>query len=361
MVWPAVMAGGSMVGSSLIGAHQAGKESDKAMGRAQTMRGYAMNELQGINPLQLPDLNYMPSEYGYYQGPSPIDYGQMQQVDPRTIALDPTTRDAQMRAMESLQDRAQEGLTAQDKYNFMVNQQRAGETAQGMRGAIEDKFARQGRGGSGLSAAMQQIASQGTTRDLALSQALQAASNADMRMKATQATGNMAGNIRGADYLQEATNTDILNNFAKWNSERERSIKNMNIKQQNEYMSNEAAEQRRISGLNTQQSNAAQLANKRYLIDKAREEQGSVADKHKLIAGAHLGALPGIYAQGAADSAAKQHMWGTIGQAGVTGANIWNDSRQKKDDSGNTFNYYGEQPENRRDYIGTVGSDGYLA
>lgn len=320
-----IMAGGSMLGQTgagMLGSSAAKKESDKAAARARTLRSYALAELGKIDPLSLPDFRYSPEEYGYISGAKPISQMAPQDVAAQTVAIDPVTRMAQLQALQDLKGRADEGLTAQDKYNFMMNRRKAEQVAQGREGAIQESMRRRGMSGTGLEAVLRAQAGQASTENLALSQAAQAAENARMRMQATQAAGGMAGQIRGQDFTQARTNADILNQMAWKNSERARLINNMNINQQNRYASQNIDEQRKIQGMNTAQRNQAELARQRYGIEKSRAEQQSLADKHKMMAQAQLGGIPGAYAEGAAGSGRAQHMWGTIGQAFPTAANI---------------------------------------
>lgn len=342
MGWPlaAGVAAGT-IGAALIGADRADKASDKAMGRAQTMRGYALGELAGIKPLDLPELLYTPEDYQMISGATPIQYEQMPQLDARTVDIDPTTRNAQLAALQDLTARADEGLSAQDRYNFALNRRNAEMAARGQQGAIRESMRRRGMSGTGLEAVLAQQAAQGNMENLALSQAQQAAANANMRMQATGAMGALAGNIRGQDFEQEMTNTDILNAFAKFNSERERMIANANIDKLNRKAQEDVAEQRAVTSQNIAQRNEADLMKQRYNIDRAREEQVWDREQKRQMAGAHLDALPEIYAGGAADSARQQHLFGTIGQGIVAGGNIYAQSQRPQGGDRPTINIYG--------------------
>lgn len=325
-VIPAAIAGGAalgQIGSGLIGQSAAGEASDKAMGRAGTMTGYAINTLEGMPTLDLPEFYYTPEEYAYYEGATPLQYLAPEEVAASTIAEDPATRQMQMDALQDLLSRSEEGLTAQDRYNFMVNRRAADEAAQGREQALRESMARRGMGGTGLEAALMQQAGQAGTERLAQTQAAQAAANAQARINALNSLISGAGGVRAADIGKERSNAEILNSMAKWNSERQRLIDNMNIEQANRLAGENVAEQRKIAAMNTQQANQAALQKAQYRIDKARQEQQSKIDKARTMAGAYLGTLPATYAQGAADSKSQQQLWGTIGQAFPTAANIY--------------------------------------
>ena len=329
----AALIGGMVAGqmaSQYMGQQGAEKASDKASAEAAAMRQQALAQLSGMDPIQLSELGFDPTAIEYIKGPEAIAYAAPEEVQAQTVETDPLMREAQVGALSDLSQRAEEGMSAQDKYNFMKNRRQVETQARGQEQAIMENMKQRGMGGSGIEAAMRMMSQQGGTGRLAESEALQAAENAKMRMAATQAQGQMAGGIRQQDIGQGTTNANILNQLAWNNSERNRKIANMNIDMKNQYAQKAINEQRRVQDVNVDMSNQAQLMNKQQQIANEKIKQESERQKQMASAGALSGGIPDIYAGGAADAAGQRQQWNTIG-AGINTAGQMYMSQQQAD------------------------------
>lgn len=322
----AALIAGGMAASALgsyMGNKAAAEASAEAAAQAYALRQQALSELSSMKPIELQALGYSPEEIQYLQGAAPLTYQQVADVNPDTINVDPATRAAQMSALNDLISRSEEGLSAQDRYNFMKNRRDVETAARGEEQAIVENLRQRGMSGTGVEAALRMMSSQNASDRLAEQQAAEAAANAQMRMAATQAQGTLAGSIRGQDIDVSKSNADILNQFAWNNSERARQIANMNTDLQNQYTQSELAERRRVSGANTSTRNEAQLLNKQQDISNDLTKQQSIRDKQMAMAGALTGGIPDIYAAGAANAANARGMWDTLGSLGMTGAQMY--------------------------------------
>ena len=346
----AALAAGAAAGqmaSGLIGANAAKQESERAAAQAAQLRAQALQELSGMQPIQLQELGYTPDQIDYIKNAMPIAYNPVSDVTANTISTDPATRAAQMQALQELTARSNEGLSAQDNYNFMKNKMNAETASRGAELAIEENLRQRGMGGTGVEAAMRMMNAQGTADRIAQEEAAQAASNANMRLSATQAQGQLAGNVREQDIGVAKTNADILNQLAWNNSERARQIANLNIDMKNKANQENVAEQRRVQDVNVTAKNQAQLMNKQQSIANDQTRQESIRQTAMAKAGALTGGIPDIYAGGAADSARQQQLWGTIGAAAPAAANIYLAAKQAdKPDKTPTYNFnsYGYAP-----------------
>ena len=340
---PAAIAGGQMA-AGYLGNEAARGESRRAMKDAANQRAAAQGYLDQINPEELAaledlyiqslrptiseDTRYRPEQYQYIEAPEYMKYTDLGDVKANLISEDPALRDAQLAALTDLQTRAEEGLDAKSAAQFMRARQDAGEFARGREGAIINNLQARGMGGSGIEAAMRQMAGQQGADRLAQTMSDEAAAAADMRLQAELAALNAAGDIRGQDFNRESSNADILNNFAMANSARRQQIANMNTDLGNKRIDSNTGEQRRVSGLNTGTRNDAQLKN--IDLERMRNESlnqnlmtkygagqdvyNAKADKAGMQSDAALGGLKETYAKGAAEADYQRNKYGSIGQ-----------------------------------------------
>jgi hypothetical protein len=170
------------------------------------------------------------------------------------------------------------------------------------------------------------IASQEGANRLSESQADEAAANAMVREQALRDMLSGASNVRSQDISLNSTNAAILNDFAKENSRRQMEINNARVDQQNRFNENELNERRRIAAQNTGVRNDAQYRNNATLMNNQRDRNVSANQNlmrkndaqnayYKSLAGAKLGSIPDIYAQGAANADYQNFVYGNIGNA----------------------------------------------
>lgn len=344
----AALAGGSAV-ANIYGQYQAQQASKDAFNKMQGIRDDAAKLIeQGMDPSKLGALDssylddllnvipegayYSPEEYQYMEGPTPIDYQYVGDVASQQVQDSPEMRAMQLQALNELKRRAEEGLDAESEADFISAREKAGQVARGREGAIIQNLQARGMSGSGIEAVMRQIASQQSASDLAQLTSQQAAENAKQRALGEEMRLKAAGDIRAQDVDLNATNANILNEFALYNSAQRQKMKNLNTQLKNMAMQKEMDEKRRVSDLNVGTSNEAQLKN--MAIEQAKRQSynqnlaqrgelqnqnvltryGADTDYAKSMAGARLGNIPDVKAQGAGEAAYQRGMWGTIGQ-----------------------------------------------
>jgi hypothetical protein len=344
--------GGAMLGgaaANYFGNEEARRASEKAAKDAAYQREEAKKYLQSIDPNQLAaldteslnsllniasGLNYTPEEYQYIEGATPLDYQYVGDAASQQVADSPEARAIQLAALQDLQKRASEGLTAQDQADFMRAQTQSGEMAKGREQAIMQSLQARGMGGSGIEAALRGQASQAGASNLAQILADKAAANANQRTNATQASMTGAASLRGQDIGLNTTNANIMNQFALENSKRRQEILNANTQSKNRALDDRTAEQRRIAGLNTGSKNEAQRYNNDLQM-RSRESQNqnlqnqvnarnaklealySAQDsKAKGLANAQLGGVSDAWASGAANADYQRNKYGTFADLG---------------------------------------------
>ncbi len=146
-----------------------------------------MQTVQGtVNPQDIAVADQAPSEYN-------------------NISLDPTTRAAQMSALQSYMDIANSGgLDAESKLAIQEAIDTANNQSRGAQGAIMNSAQAMGQGGGDFALTQRAIASQGASNNAA-TQGMQAAAMAEAnREAALNSMANIGGGINAADYSQAA-------------------------------------------------------------------------------------------------------------------------------------------------------------
>jgi hypothetical protein len=133
------------------------------------------------------------------------------------ISTDPRLQEAQMAALNSLQDIANNGgMTAMDKANLSRVQMQTAQADRGRREAILQNMNARGMGGSGAELLAQLQSSQGAT-DRQAQEGLDIAGMAQLRaLDAMARGGSLAGDIRGQDFGEQeaiARARDAINTF----------------------------------------------------------------------------------------------------------------------------------------------------
>jgi len=312
----AAIGGGLLSGlGGYLGSKKAAEAQEAASIRAAELRRQAMQKLEGLPTYALSDLQYNPELLNYIEAPNPIFYEPYNEVEATLPDYAPEGRDAQLQAIQSLLDKSDEGLTAQEKYNFMRNRRDVESAARGRDLALQENLRARGMGGTGIEAALRMMSNQGAMDRLSEAIASQNALEADQRLTALSQLGQLGGQVRGQDMGAAQKSADILNSFALENSQRAREISNMNIDKRNRAAQQNVDEQRRIQGANIATSNAAELMREQQRLSNEKTQQQGERDKLMAQAGALTGQIPSVYAQGAAQAGQQAQMWQGIGQA----------------------------------------------
>lgn len=146
-----------------------------------------MQSVQGtVNPQDIAVADQAPSEFN-------------------NISLDPTTRAAQMSALQSYMDIANSGgLDAESKLAIQQAIDSANNQSRGDQGAIMNSAQAMGQGGGDFALTQRAIASQGASNNAA-NQGMQAAAMAEAnREAALNSVANIGGSINASDYGQAA-------------------------------------------------------------------------------------------------------------------------------------------------------------
>lgn len=240
------------------------------------------------------------------EAPELVGLLEAQQLGPsemEDISLDPRLRDAQMSALEELQERGQVGLTAQDR--AQLNEMRRDEAArsEAQQAGILQQMAERGAMDSGAQLAAQLASQQGSAQRRAEGADRMAAQAANQRASALAQSANLAGGIGQQQFAQQAQKASAADAIARFNAANRQQVQGQNLGARQNIANQQAS-----------------LANQKALMAQGAGQQDF--QNRLSILGAQGGArgnLASQYAQqGQAKEAAKGQMIGAA--AGIAGS-----------------------------------------
>lgn len=195
------------------------------------------------------------------------------------IQLDPTARNAQLAALQSLMDVSEsDGMSATSRAKLADINDEVMTAQRGARGAILQNAAERGVAGSGLELASQ-LGEQQAAATRASRQATDVHAAAEQAAyEALIAGANLGGQIRGQDYQvasDKAAATDAINRF---NAANKQQVLSQNVDRRNMAQAANLAEKQRISDTNVANANANSVRNSELL-------QRDFENKAKIAAG----------------------------------------------------------------------------
>ena len=273
--------------------------AEKAMGKAA---GLSKQQIARLDAIDLPDIE---KQKILLENPELVGLLEAEQIGPSAleeISLDPTLRANQLKALQSLAQQADEGLTAEDKFAM---EQLLGDVAAQERSqlaGIESEMARRGMESSGAAERAKREAIQGganAAREKAMQMAAQAQQN---KMGALQALGNQSGQMQSQDFARQAQVASARDTIAQANAANRQQVAGQNL----------AARQ----NIENQRAN---LSNQQQMYNKGLQQQQFQNQLQK--AGAQnvaSGNLANMYqGQAAAQAQADASTMGTLGKLGA--------------------------------------------
>jgi hypothetical protein len=282
------------------------KDSEATLARAAQL-------LKDVN---LPDIEKqriimeLPEVVGYLQAE------QLGQSGLESVKEDPRLRNAQMNALQMLQDRGREGLTADDRLAFRELQDQAAGQEQARQRSILSEMAQRGTLDSGASLATQLASSQASAQQQQAQASQMARAAIEAKRNALAQSAQTAGNLSQQDYGRQsdlARSRDIINQFNTSNRQ--------NVNQQN------LATQQRISEAQASGKNQQNLYNAGLYQQQFTNEMAK--------AGAQVGVIQNqasqLAQQAAQQGAANQAITGALINAGTTYATAGMKPPKKED------------------------------
>jgi hypothetical protein len=217
-----------------------GSQREKeAMDQANAISRENSDYIKGIDLPQLDWVNYKPEDMDY-----------------KTLSEDPKIRGMQLSALSKMAGLSDKGLSDEDVLGFEKARAEGDQMARsGTQAAMENANAR-GVGGSGMEMAMREAANQAGAERARAGAMDQAATAARNRAMYTQAFGQQAGAVRGADLTANEANTDIINKFNAANTQARNDAQKYNLQgRQNttqQTYENDLNKRKAVAGMNDQ-------------------------------------------------------------------------------------------------------------
>jgi len=247
------------------------------------------------------------------------------------IQEDITLRQAQTDALRGLQDRAQMGITAQERGDLNTIRREVAREAEARRQQVLQQMQARGLGGSGAELAGQLQASQAGA-ELASQEGDRIAAMAQRNaLQAMTQAGQMGGQIRGQDFDVARAKAAAADEFRRFDVANQVAQQQRNIASKNIAAARNLAEKQRIADANVQQGNL-----ERYRQQEARRQQWQDRlNQAQAAAGIRTG-QSGFHSKQAGETANRYSQMGSGISGGLIsayGAGMFG-GEQKKDTTG---------------------------
>ncbi len=237
------------------------------------------------------------------------------------ISTDPRLKQAQMQALQGLQDTANnDGLSAVDRAQLEKVKSETGQQDRGQRDAILQNAHSRGVGGSGLELMAQLQSQQGSAQkasQMGFDVAAQAQQN---KLAALQQAGQLGGQIRGQDFDQQAQTAQAQDAINKFNAANKQQVNLANTSATNQANATNLANKQDVANQNVGLHNQEQTANKNLL-------QQDFENRYRR-AGGQASGMQQAAGQQAAKAQGDKQMAGTAIAAAAT---YFSDERVKED------------------------------
>ena len=296
MGWGAAAAGALSLLSSKSASDSAERSSDKAsdLTKAQIAR---------LDAIDLPDIE---KQKLLLENPELVGLLDSEQLDPSAleeISLDPAARDAQLKALESLQEYGDTGITDTDKYAMEQMLGEVDAATKSNQAGIEADMARRGMDSSGAALMAKQNAQQSganNAREKAMQMAAQGQQN---RMGALSQLSSQAGNMQQQDFARQAQVGSAKDVIAQANAANRYQTNAANLG------ARQSIENQRANLSNQQQTHNKGLQQQQFQNELSKAGQQNVASQN---AANTANALAGSQAQAGAN---MMNLAGTIGSS----------------------------------------------
>jgi hypothetical protein len=225
----------------------------------------AMNAAMGMmSAVQLPELSPIQLQQLVSSGeftPEQAQAYQLQQSKMQDVYVDPKLKQAQMLALQNLQDIGANGMTAEDRAKLSQIQTQEDTALRGQREALAQNAAMRGMGGSGIDLMNQQMATQEGANRIAARDTDVAAQSQQAKMQALQQAGQLAGNMSSQDWQQQAAKAQAADAINQFNTQNRQQVSMANVGTRNQANAQNLAERQRLSDANVQLANQSRQYN----------------------------------------------------------------------------------------------------
>lgn len=171
------------------------------------------------------------------------------------VQEDPATRNAQMQALQLLQQSGR-GISPQDRLKFNEMRDQVQRDAEAKRQQIIQNFRQRGMGGSGAELASQLMQGQASANQASLEGDRIAAASAQNALDSIARAGTLGGQIRGQDFDVAATKARAEDELNRFNTQNQINRQSRNVSSTNQARQTNLANAQDILNKNTNLSNA---------------------------------------------------------------------------------------------------------
>jgi hypothetical protein len=241
------------------------------------------------------------------------------------IKEDPMLKDAQMRALETLQKTGRGGLSASDRAAFNKLRQDTQRDAEAKRQQIIQNMQARGQAGGGAELAASLLSSQAAADEQSAGGDRLASAASERALQAIMGAGDLGGRVRGQDLDFNKTTAAAQDEMERFNIQNAINRQSRNVGSKNQAQQSNLAQQQAIMDANAQMANQEQarqsqarqayyqdLANRANMRGQARLGQaniqsGKAAQTAQTFAGigSGVGAAAGAIANKAKPAATK--------------------------------------------------------
>lgn len=305
-IWPALIAAGAAIGSSLIGKASADSERDAATQQY-------MDAVRYFESIGVPSVEAQKLVMQEYQNQGMLT-PEMEQAFQQTgnayddIQLTPQYKEASLDALNSLRGIADSGgQTLTDKANIQRLLSEVGQADRGRREAIMSRLGARGQLGSGLELSGQLQNAQDASTQANQNALTIAGQQQDRALEAIRQGGLMGQQMNQQEFGQQSQIAQARNAINQFNTNAQQQVANRNVNRNNSAQEYNLTNKQRISDSNTDLHNKEQQYNKE-LLQKQFDNQMKKATG---MANARQG-LASNYSDNADRTAG---MWAGIGDA----------------------------------------------
>jgi len=315
------IAGGIGAGlGSLIG----GLASKDTIAQGAAQQTQAMNEaIAALNQVGIPSIEAQQlvlqnPELVYQYSPTMQQAVSAGQSNMQNISTDPRLQQAQMSALEGLQQRAQGGMTPSDLANLANIQRGQGQQFASQNASIMQQAAEQGRSGSGSELAAKLAASQGAYQQGAQQSDALAGQNYQAKMQALQQAGQMGQSMQGQSFQQQAQQANAEDLMKQFNAQYQNQAQSANVNATNQANQYAAQMKQNMENQRASTANAQEQYNKGLYqtnFQNQMQRAGGIANMYNQQGN--------MYANQAKNKAANiQGTWSGAGEMAGAGAGM---------------------------------------
>lgn len=316
----------SAIAAPVVGGLLGGSAAKKAAAAQAAAARQALEQLNAIG--YPPDLS-REIILRQYQSEGTLTPELMQAIDLQAsevanIQEDPSLRNAQMEALNTLGQVARGGLRAEDRAAYNELRQKTQQDAEAKRQQILQQMQASGQGGSGASLIAQLQAGQ-AAEDQASAQADRLAAQASQN--ALQALNQRlagAGNVRGQDLNVAQMKAQAMDDRNKFLMQNSMNVQQANVQARNAAQQANLQNTQRLSEMNTTQGNEE--------LQRQNQAKRQYFNDQLGLAQAKAGAITGVGQANAAGQMQKANMFSNLGNAIGQGFAAYGANKPKKDD-----------------------------